>query len=140
MKTLAQKLIEEKMLRQRCIALYVVPMPDANVPEEYLAYGEQGDPVRFDLFSDRPLNLEYKEDGLYVDLCFYGNGIPDRCFFRWESIISVDEVSTIAMIVCALNEDGSVRQPNFIQGFGVDGDEEEPPKSSGSISHLSLVR
>lgn len=83
LKPLAQVEIETAQALGETIRLHIIATENQNIPNTFKPMSI----VPIDVLPNRPLNLDYNENELGIDLCF--GAPPQRCVFRWEDIIAV---------------------------------------------------
>lgn len=80
---LARREIENAAKLHETIKIIVISNEYQNLPSQY----PKGATVPIDLYGNRPLNLRYSEEYLFVDLCF--KSLPRQYKFKWSDILAV---------------------------------------------------
>lgn len=83
-KPLAWREIEHAHSLGETIQVQLVVQEDQELPPNFKPLTV----IRIILFGNRPLNLEFDDDGFGADLCF-NQQPPQRYTFRWEDVIAV---------------------------------------------------
>lgn len=84
---LAQREIETAQALGEVIRLHVIVNSNQGIPDSFPELSI----IPIDVLPNRPLNLEFDEDSMSIDLCFMGP--PQRCRFRWDDIVAVSQKS-----------------------------------------------
>ena len=69
------------------IRIHVIANSEQGLPEAFTPDSI----VPIDVMSHRPINVDFSEDAVSLDLCFGTTG-PQRCTFKWEDIVAVSAI------------------------------------------------
>jgi len=96
MKPLAQSLIEEDQRNFRETTLIVISLAIADV------YPTNDILTKLEICANRPTNIAFDLDALYIDLCFDHCQKPTRSRIPWTAIIQVNRRKTVANVALSI--------------------------------------
>jgi hypothetical protein len=145
MKTFVQKFIEDNYFEcGQSVLVIVKPDENQNLPQHLV---ERNKPTLLIIQSNRPVNIEFLDDYMLVDLCF--DGPPQRVQLDWDDIYfigtDIEEMklcTVITSLVRSVNDHsiiGDVQVPLDVWNVPVDVKQSESEKSSAKPK-LSVVK
>lgn len=151
LKPLAQCEIETAQSLGEIIRIHVIVTENQNLPKTFNPMSI----IPIDVLPERPLNLEFDDNGMSIDLCF--GAPPQRCTFGWEDIIAVSNrtdgkeylkpCQTTIKYLIYVDEDNwmhlvEAKESASIINLVINNVENPPeePKPHRSSSHLKVVK
>lgn len=121
MKTFVQQFIEDHYFEnEEFVILAVSCRAGQGVPE---VLTKMAHPVAMHMIPNRPLNVQFSENSVSMDLCF--DAPPVTCTFNWDDIIAIGtDVDSMVPVTCGvvlvrLHDDKSLLGDIELDGNGI---------------------